>query len=84
MDYQKTDRGFEVVMHNSYPHDLPVRLIQQSSAIRMEYPDAGERPGSSCLWIGDNHHLNREEVSELMCRLTAWLATGSLKIFTDK
>lgn len=83
MDYQKTGRGFEVVMHDSYSNEPePMRLVQQSSAIR-DYPDALQRPGSSCLWIGDNHHLNREEAAELMNRIATWLATGSLRISSD-
>lgn len=84
MEYQKTDRGFEVVMNDSYPHQTSKRLVQQSSVILGNYSDALDRPGSSALWIDENHHLNREEVAELMSRLAAWLATGSLRISSDK
>lgn len=92
MKFEETPRGFELVSHETYPpkearHDpspLPdsTRLVQQSSAIG-NYPDAMERPGSSFLWLGEHHHLNRDEVKELAKRLRVWLATGSLKIEGD-
>ncbi len=53
------------------------RLAAQSSAIG-DYEDSFERPGSSFLWIGDYHHLNREEVQQLVNHLQSWLKTGSL------
>lgn len=79
MNLYKTDRGFEVVDHLSYGNTpMPLRLVSQSSAIG-DYEDSFDRPGTSFLWVGDNHHLNREEVAELRDRLTAWLATGTLR-----
>jgi hypothetical protein len=85
MRYVRTQRGFEQVLHDYYPPQTPVvltRLVQQSSVVG-NYEDAMERPGSSALWLGENHHLSREEVAELRDRLTLWLATGSLRLQRD-
>ena len=82
MDVRTTDRGFPVIEHPQYggSRGRPVqmlRLVQQSSAVG-EYDDAFERPGTSFLWIGAHHHLNREEVAQLVKHLRGWLKTGSL------
>lgn len=76
----KSDRGFEVIIHDS-SNELSkgIRLVQQSSAVG-PYEDSLDKPGSSYLWIGRDHHLNREEVSELVDHLKSWLETGSLEI----
>lgn len=73
-----TNRGFQTVKADRYASDPPVktRLLQQSSVIR--YDDGLDRPGSSCLWIGEDHHLNREDVESLRNYLTRWLETGKL------
>jgi len=82
MQIVKSDRGFEFLNHDAYlpehrgEHD---RLASQSSAIG-DYEDSLERPGTSFLWIGDHHHLNREEVAALVQHLQAWLDTGKLSI----
>ena len=52
-------------------------LALESSAVG-DYDDSVDRPGSSFLWFGDHHHLNREEVSELVGFLQHWLDTGRL------
>lgn len=82
MELVDTARGFEVVTHPVYPssnpHSVSDRLVQQSSVVG-EYDDAMGRPGSSALWIGENHHLYREEVAELIGHLTRWLETGNLR-----
>lgn len=44
---------------------------------------AKSKPGASYLWIGGDsdsrsHHLNREEVEELISHLQRWVSTGSL------
>jgi hypothetical protein len=80
MELTRSERGFEFVIHPAYvpPHDSE-KLVSQSSAIG-DYPDSMERPGSSYLWIGYHHHLNREEVAKLAEHLRAWLATGSLQV----
>ena len=83
MEYQITDRGFEVVAEKNYPKGETERLVQQSSAIG-DYEDSFNFAGSSFLWIGSNHHLNREQVGEFKNRLEAWLKTGSLKLVKDK
>lgn len=76
---EKTARGFPWIEHPAYvpPHD-PKRLVSASSAVG-DYEDAYDRPGSSFLWIGEHHHLNREQVAELVEHLTAWLETGEFK-----
>lgn len=77
MKVKQSDRGFEVLMHPKYPPDgTSARLVQQSSIVG-EYEDAMSRPGSSALWIGSDHHLNREEVAELVGYLQHWLNTGA-------
>lgn len=76
MKVEYSSRGFQYVMHERYtePH-VPMRLIAQSSVIG-DYNDSFDRPGSSYVWIGDNHHLNREEAAELVKHLQSWLDTG--------
>ncbi len=65
-------------MHPAYlaPHE-PKRVASQSSAIG-DYPDSLDRPGTSFLWIGEHHHLNREEVAEMVMHLQNWLFAGTL------
>lgn len=80
------DRGFRWLEHPPYPTDRnlrdtrPVmqRLASESSALG-DYDDAYDRPGSSFLWIGEHHHLNREEVAEFVAHLTVWMSTGRLE-----
>ena len=78
MRVEKSDRGFQCLTHPSYlePHEAK-RVVSQSSAIG-DYDDSLDYPGSSFLWVGDHHHLNREEVRGLRDSLTMWLLTGSL------
>jgi hypothetical protein len=78
MNVERTQRGFPLITHDAYPPkpgDAP-RLVQASSAVG-PYDDAFDRPGSSFLWVGDRHHLNRDEVAELVRHLQSWLDTGS-------
>lgn len=79
MQVTTTSRGFEIIEHEKYAANVPTltRLVQSSSAIG-QYPDAFLRPGTSFLWIGQDHHLDREEVRSLVGYLQAWLDTGSL------
>jgi hypothetical protein len=78
-----TDRGFEVVQHpTNLDPNTSTRLVQQSSQIG-DYPDSAGSPGTSYLWVGKDHHLNRGEVAELAARLRAWLAAGSLELPAD-
>jgi hypothetical protein len=55
------------------------RLIQESSAIG-DYEDSFDCPGSSYLWVGDDHHLDREEVAELIENMQHWLDNGRLPL----
>ena len=54
-------------------------MIQESSAIG-DYENSFQKPGSSFLWVGENHHLNREEIKELVERMEYWLKSGRLKV----
>lgn len=75
---RKSERGFERVDAESYANDPKMlRLVGQSSAIG-DYEDSYDRPGTSYLWIGEHHHLNREQVGEYVALLQNWLQTGSL------
>ena len=70
-----TGRGFRCIEHPAYPPSRanPEKtLLQESSAIG-EYEDSLENPGGSYLWVGDNFHLDREEVAELIGYLNHWL-----------
>lgn len=80
MRFERTERGFGVLIHDTYANEpVPARLVQHSSAIG-DYADSWDRPGTSYLWVGDRHHLNREEVAQLILHLESWLMTGSLEI----
>ena len=81
MKTTKTDRGFVQVWDEKYKHtpgEMSL-LISESSAVG-DYEDSLERPGSSYLWVGLGHHLNREEVQELITRMQTWVDTGRLKV----
>ena len=82
MKAEKTGRGFVCVTHRCYPpkeQEEDALLIQESSVVG-EYDDALEKPGSSSLWVGEHHHLNREEVAELVIRMNHWLKVGRLSV----
>lgn len=83
MRITKSDRGFQFLEHDTYPSDRSknanARLASQSSLINPEYEDAMSRPGSSYLWIGEHHHLDREQVARFVAHLQSWLDTGSLE-----
>lgn len=72
MRIEKDPRGFNWLIHPKYLNGLPRKLVHESSAVG-DYEDALDVPGSSFLWIGEDHHLNREEVSELVHYLRVWL-----------
>lgn len=81
MKVTKSERGFEFLEHDVYPPDadeLYSRLASQSSALDMEY-EGNAQPGSSYLWIGQNHHLNRKQVEQFVAHLQSWLETGQLE-----
>jgi len=64
----RTQRGFVGVWETAYLDDGNDRLIAESSAIG-DNEDSLEKPGSSFLWVGADHHLNREQVAELIARM---------------
>lgn len=72
-----TPRGFTLIVSKEYTTKVYSRLIQESSAVG-DYPDSFNKPGSSFLWVGEKHHLNREEVQELINKMQHWLNTGTL------
>jgi hypothetical protein len=80
MKIETTDRGFSIIKHEKYVEKISgmTRLVQESSAIG-DYDNSFDLPGSSYLWIGQDHHLNREEVAELIGFMNNWLKTGKLK-----
>lgn len=79
MKLTTTDRGFNLIEHPHHPpNGTSIRLVQESSAIG-DYDDAMDKPGSSFLWIGADHHLNREAVARLVKAMQRWLDTGRLK-----
>lgn len=79
MRCKETDRGFRMIEAPIYEGRQPTRLVWESSAIG-DYPDAMKRPGSSYLYIGTEHLLNREQVKELVDRLSHWLEQGRLQL----
>ena len=65
--------------NDMFEPDAPAsRLVQESSAIG-EYENALESPDSSALWLGENHHLNRDQVGAFVELLQHWLDTGKLQ-----
>ncbi len=73
MKYVTDGRGFRNVQHAHYPpNGEDLRIASESTAIG-DYEDSFQEPGSSFLWIGRNHHLNREEVAELIASLQYWI-----------
>ena len=81
MHTEKSGRGFVFVLEEKYQNEPGefTRLIAESSAIG-DYENSCDQPGSSFLWVGQDHHLNREQVRELIQRMEHWLATGRLAI----
>jgi hypothetical protein len=77
-DCTKTPRGFQLITFSD--HFQQKCVLQQSSAI-----DDTERgfnsPGSSYVWLGiagQQMHLHREHVQELVTVLKGWLLDGKL------
>lgn len=84
MKITKSDRGFEFLNHDTYleeDREANSRLASQSSAIG---DDSLDIPGSSFLWIGEHHHLNRREVAQLVEHLQSWLSHGRLSLKREK
>ena len=77
---EKSDRGFTFILCEPYlARDLEHQRVASESSAIGDYDDAIENPGSSFLWIGDYHHLNREQVAQLVGHLQGWLETGELE-----
>ena len=89
MEVIKTVRGFGVLVHSIYPGCTKKiviekkRLLQESSAVG-DYENALTNPGSSYLWVGNEHHLSREEVEELVYCLNYWLKKKRLPMKEDR
>lgn len=81
MEEKRTNRGFQYIEHEVYADETGKKssLVAQSSIIG-DYDDAYERPGTSALWIGKDHHLNRAEVKQLVKHLQSWLRFGTLHL----
>ena len=73
MKYETNVRGFRSITSPALCHGIvhDEVLLQESSKIG-DYPDAIDNPGSSCLWVGE-HHLDREQVNELIGAMHHWL-----------
>ncbi len=76
MTENKSERGFQSIECEPYLQGNTI-LIAQSSAIG-NYKDAIKKPGSSYLWVGHYHCLNREQVTQLRDYLNRWLEDGRL------
>lgn len=80
MKAEKNQRGFITVTHEKYTEpNTDERIIQESSVIG-DYENSFQKPGSSFLWVGENHHLDREEIKELVERMEYWLKNGRLEV----
>lgn len=80
MNAERTERGFVKVTHESYVNPSVQELLIQECSHIGPYEDSDNRPGSSYLWIGEKHRLNREEVTEMVSHLQHWLNTGHLQV----
>jgi len=79
MKLEKNARNFALVLHPKYvPPHVQMRLVAESSAVG-DYDDSLSHPGSSYLWIGEHHHLDRDEVAQLVTYLKTWLKTKRLQ-----
>ena len=80
MKAHKTDRGFVRVEHPAYVDSSRSELLVGESSAIGDYEDSWDTAGSSFLWVGEHHHLNREEVAELIRRMQQWLDLGRLQV----
>lgn len=78
---EDTGRGFGVIMWPDYESGEMWRLVQESSAIDFSGKNENNGvPGSSFLWMGDKHHLDREAVKDLIQHLQHWYDHGDLDL----
>ena len=82
----ETARHFRQIVEEKYQneHGEYTRLLQESSAIDFDCEDSLDNPGSSYLWIGQDHHLNRDQVKQLIEHLKYWLENKRLKSEKEK
>jgi len=80
MKIYQDERGFRSIYHKPYPKGPKARIVKESSAVG-EYADAVTHPGSSFLWLGNDFHLNREEVATLIVILKLWLEEKRLPVW---
>ena len=73
------------IVHETYPGNegQDERIITESSAIG-DYEDSLEKPGSSFLWVGRDHHLNREEIVSLALAMLYWAENSRLPESMEK
>ena len=77
MKISSNNRGFRYILHPEYvDKTVESAIFQESSAIG-DYEDSYEIPGSSYL-LFDAHHLNREEVGQVIELLQYWLENKRL------
>ena len=72
-----SNRGFSAVFHRTYVNQTNSRIIGESSTIG-DYDDSFDIPGSSFLWVGDSHLINRDEVRELVGLMQYWFDNKGL------
>ena len=73
-----------MVEHSAYPpswveHKLEDKRLVQESSVRADHKTQFNAPSAAYLWLGDNHHLDRDEVVNLISHLKRWVDTGTLK-----
>ncbi len=81
MKVKVSGRGFQYIEHPDHITGEPKVLVAQSSAIG-DYEHSLSQPGSSKVWLGSDepHHLNKEDVSELIKRLQYWVHSGTFDL----
>lgn len=78
MYIELSERGFRFLKKRNYSvRPQETRVVSESSAIG-PYDDSMENPGSSYLWVGNDHHLNREESRTLALAILHWTIHGKL------
>lgn len=73
-----TIEGHRLIESESCADKTKMAVVVQESHAVNNYIDYYNDPGSSFLWIGTDHHFNRDEVQELVGYLNNWVQTGKL------
>ena len=80
MKTKKSGRGFNHLMEKEYLNpENETTIVSESSAIGY-YDDSFDNPGSSYLWFGEKHHLDREQVEKVVEALNNWLENKRLEL----